>query len=105
MEPVYLGLIIGALALLTSVLVPVVIYLRGRSKKEISYAVYDSISLVNIKEEVKENFEVSYRGIPVQDATLQSVRVWNSGNVPIEEDDFVDPIKLDFGKDATVIFF
>ena len=105
MEPVYLGLIIGALCLLTSVLVPVVIYLKERSKKEISYIVFDDMPLLNIKEEVKENFEVSYMGIPVQDATLLSVRVWNSGNVPIEEADFIDPIKLDFGKDATVIFF
>src|SRR5260221_9556305 len=100
-NPVYLGLVIGALGLL----VPVVIYLKQRSKKEVSYHVYDSISLINIKEEVKENFEVSYRGIPVQDATLLSVRVWNSGNIPIEEADFIDPIKLDFGKVTTVIFY
>jgi len=101
---IYLGLIIGALGLLTSVLIPVVIYLKQRGKKEISYIVYDKVSLVNIKEEVKENFEVSYNGIPVRDATLLSIRVWNSGKAPIEEADFVDPIKLDFGKDAKLIF-
>ena len=104
-NPVYLGLIIGALCFLTSVLVPVAIYLKERSKKEVSYAVYGNIPLLNIKEEIKESFEVSYMGIPVQDATLLNIRVWNSGKVPIEEADFIDPIKLDFGKDATVIFF
>lgn len=100
-NPVYLGLIIGAFGLL----VPVVIYLKQRSKKEISYTVYGNIPLLNIQEGIKENFEVSYRGIPVQDATLLSLRIWNSGNTTIEEADFIDPIKLDFGKDATVIFF
>lgn len=97
----YLGLIIGALGLL----VPVVIYLKQRSKKEISYAVYGNIPLLNINEGVKEDFEVSYRGIPVKDAILLRVMVQNSGNVPIEEAEFIDPIKLGFGKDATVIFF
>jgi len=97
----YLGLIIGALSLL----VPVVIYLKQRSKKEISYTVYDNIPLLNIKAGIKENFEVSYRGIPVQDATLLRINIRNAGNFPIEETDFIDPIKLDFGKDATVIFF
>ena len=99
-----LGLIIAALCLVTSVLVPIAIHLRERSKKEISYRVIDDVPLLNIKEEVKENFEVRYNGIPVKDATFLLVRVWNSGNVPIEEADFIDPIKLNFGKDATVIF-
>src|SRR3989442_9175372 len=95
---VYLGLFIAALCLLTSVLVPVVIHLKEQSKKEISYIVFDDVPLLNIKEEVKENFEVRYKGIPVKDATFLNIRVWNSGNVPIEEADIIDPIKLDFGK-------
>ncbi len=51
---IYLGLIIGALGLLTSVLIPVVIHLKERSKKEVSYTVYDNIPLLNIKAHIPQ---------------------------------------------------
>lgn len=101
---VFLGLIIAALGILTSVLVPYIIHLRERNIKEISYVVFDNVPILSIKKEVKDSFEVRYNGYPVRDVTFLSIRIWNSGNVPIEEADVVDPIKLDFGEKATVIF-
>jgi len=104
-NPVYIGLIITALALLASVLVPVAIYLKQKSKKEISYRVITNVALFNIKDEVRENFEVRFRGLELQNASFVSVTVWNSGNAPIEEADFIDPISISFGQDARIIFF
>lgn len=103
-NPVWLGLIIAAVGILISLIVPVAIYQKQRSKKEISYRVITNVPLLNIKDEVKDNFKVLFHGEPVSDATFVSVNVWNSGNAPIEEADFIDPIKLSFGDNAKIIF-
>lgn len=103
-NPVYLGLIIAALGLLTAVIVPIAIHLREKSKKELTYSVFDDVPLLNIQEAVKENFQVLYRGQPIPDARFISVMVWNSGDIPIEHADFVTPLKLDFGNDSDIFF-
>src|SRR5437879_3661903 len=103
-DPVWLGLIFTALCLLAAIIVPIVIYLKQRGNKVISYMVTNDVPLFNVKDEVKDNFEVRFHGEPVNDATFVSVHIWNSGNIPIEEADFVDPIKLSFGDNAKIIF-
>lgn len=103
-DPVWLGLIFTALGLLAAIFIPLVIYLKSKNNKEISYRDIAIVPLFHINYQVKENFEVLFQGEPVSNATLISVEVWNSGNVPIEEADFIDPIKLSYGDEADIIF-
>ena len=89
---------------MAAVIVPIAIHLKEKSKKELTYSIFDNVPLLNIKEAVKENFQVLYRGQPIPDAGFVSVIVRNSGDIPIEHADFVTPLKLDFGKDSNIFF-
>ena len=103
---VFLGLI-AALTLLAAVIalaIPIVIHLKEKNKKELSCSVFDNVPLLNIKEAVKENFQVLYRGQSIPDAHFVSIMVQNTGNVPIEQADFVTPLKLNFGNDSNIFF-
>jgi len=52
-----------------------VIYLKQKSKKEISYTVLSDVALFNVKNEVKENFEVRFYRAAVSDASFVVVKI------------------------------
>jgi hypothetical protein len=105
-NPIYQG--IGALFGLAAILISLLLWLRDRPRKELSYQVVADTPLISVKEEaeLKGRLEIVFDKQPSYNLDLRSVivRVINSGNVPIGEDDyFGHPLELRFGEKAEVL--
>ena len=71
-----------------------------RNRKALSYEVVSDVPLVTVSHgannSVTEDIEILYKGNPVHDVRSVTVRVWNSGNVPVVPDDYVRNFGLRF---------
>jgi uncharacterized membrane protein len=99
---------IGALFGLAAIIVSLVFWWTARQRKQLSYQVVSDTPLVSVREEaeLKGRLKVLFDDVPAQDLDLRAVivRVFNSGNVAIGEDDyFGHPIELQFGENAEVL--
>jgi hypothetical protein len=91
--------ILAALA----VLVPIVIFLAGRPVKELSFAVVAQSTLVDVTESKLSDFELRFRGEKIRRLDSVTVRLRNSGNLPIEARDFERPIAINLANNALVL--
>ena len=81
------------------------IFFLDQPKREITVNLNPPIPLINIQESSKHEFKIFY-----QDKFLETINVYilngeiiNSGNQPIEKDDYVKPIKFIFNQDDKLI--
>lgn len=86
------GLFVAALG----VAVPIGIYLWSRSKKELACTVLSNTPVVSVRDDALKQVEVRFMGVPVKNASLVVVKLWNSGKVSIRQDDFETPITFTF---------
>jgi len=101
-----IGPILTALGIVIGAGIAVVLWLFSRERKELSYVEKSSYRLFDLQDRmIKENLEVLYKGEPVQESHLVVVQLGNTGNRPIEREDFEDaqPLSLDFGPDTAVL--
>jgi hypothetical protein len=98
-DPVWTFVGVVVAILIAAVIVSVTLWLRNR--KALSYEVVSDVPLVTIShganDSATEAIEIRYNGNPVQDVRLVVVRLWNSGNVPIAQNDYDEPLTLQFG--------
>jgi hypothetical protein len=87
------------LAILATVVVTVVVYLRQRQRKALEYQVVAVSPLVSVADEVKGKLQILFEGSPIQNAHLIVVKFVNTGNTPITESDFIAPLSLVFWED------
>lgn len=73
-----------------------------KGRKDINCLEISNIPILNI-DEVKGKVRVSYEGKLLDDARLVLLRVWNSGNVSIDRNDFEQPLTFCFGDKAEVL--
>jgi len=94
-------------AFLLAIVVPAVQWRLGRRRKELSYRVVSAEPLVSVHEadELRDRLVVTLDGQPAQGLDVRAVvvRVWNSGNEPINDTDFRTPGFLTYGKDTDVL--
>jgi hypothetical protein len=105
-NPIYQG--IGALLGLAAIIITLVLWWTARKRKQLSYQIVSDTPLVSVREEaeLKGRLKVLFDDVPAQDLELSAVivRVFNSGNVAIGEDDyFGHPIEIQFGGNAEVL--
>jgi hypothetical protein len=93
----------GFLLALVTIVVTIVIYMRQRQRKKVSYTVLSSVPLLSVKEEIKGNLQILFNGKPIQQVQLVEVKIINSGNIPIQKTDYEHPISLSFGKTAQIL--
>lgn len=94
---------VGALLALIAVLFSVYAYSRQRKRKALSYDLLTYTKVVTIGEKLRGKVQVLYDGIPVENAYLGIVRVYNSGNVPITPSDLIEPLVLSFGEQTETL--
>lgn len=92
------GVVIGAVALIATV----IFYLRGRSRKQLSFW-RNVTQLVSIHNEARGRVTLNFEGEPVSNAYLIEVHLANSGNVAITDRDFVQPVEIILGGEARVM--
>jgi hypothetical protein len=94
---------LGVAAIVVGAIVSLVIYLKQRSRKSLSYKKQTITQLLSIGSEIKGKLKITYDSKEAEDVYLAIVEIFNSGNVSIVETDYKEPIKLSFGKYAQVL--
>jgi hypothetical protein len=83
-----LGVLVGLLA----IVVPIGLYLIARKKRELSYLRLSDTSIVNINKEFTKEVKISYMGIESKTLQLIRFKIINTGNQPINPEDFKVPL-------------
>lgn len=95
--------IIGVLIAIAAIVVTIIVYLKQRTRKSLSYEILSLNPLLSVKEEIKEKVQILYEGKPVEKVHLILARIINSGNVPIESNQYERHVSLSFGKEAQIL--
>lgn len=94
---------VGAVLTFLAVGATIVIYFLRRRKKRLTYDIISSSSLLSRRDELGDNLEIKYGGHEVDNVHLINLKFYNSGNVPIESEDFERCLHIDFGDDSRVL--
>ncbi len=92
-EPIYLA----PLATAISVGVTIILWLANRRDKQLSFDIVSDFTLVTASEELVEHIQILAQGAEMHDVRLVTVRVRNSGHVPIQPADYAENLALAFG--------
>ena len=91
--------IIGVLAILAAIWIS----LTQRKKKNLSYEIISNIRLLEVENDLQKKVKVLYEGSEVKNVHLLTLRFTNNGNQPIDENDYVYPIKISFNANAVIL--
>lgn len=92
----------ATLGILT-VVIGLIAYLRQRQRKILSYQFVSIIPLLSVKDEVKGDLDIFYRGKKIQQLHLILCKIINGGNVPIKEEDYKQPVVFSFNEKTHVL--
>ena len=95
LEENFLGLV-GLLVALIVGLIPVILYILDKKRKELSYEVISNTPLITNDEEVRKNIKIMFEDREIkEDVSLVLVRIVNTGNVPILPEDITEDIVIE----------
>jgi hypothetical protein len=95
----FVGAVISALAVLAAYHV----FFLQREVKGLQVVILASTSLVEVEKSVAEEIQVLYKGQSVMDLSLFQVKVENSGNQAVREEDYAKPIRFVFPPQAEIV--
>jgi len=95
----YQTLVIGSI----SICVAVVLYLRQRQHKCLSYEILTYEPLLSREEETKGKIEIRFKNTIVESVHLLLLRIFNSGNIAVVPDDFKSPLQVHLGENVSVL--
>jgi hypothetical protein len=90
------------LALLT-ILVMVMLHIRSKRKKKLICKLFPSLSLVDVRTEVKDKIKIYYNDDLVENLSMTKVKIRNTGNLSIRKEDIIKPLEFNFGEKLSVI--
>ncbi len=93
---------VGVAISVVSIVVSIIFSLKQRARKGLTYKI-ESTSLVSIKDKAKGKIQILYDLKPISDADLVLLKIWNSGNQPILQTDYEDPITFNFGSKTEIL--
>lgn len=93
---------IGVILAAATIIISIILYMRQRQKKGISYTIVSCVPLLSVGEEISGKLQILFDGKPVQQVHLVEADIVNSGNVPIKATEFERPISFSFGEEAQV---
>jgi hypothetical protein len=95
----FLGVVVGILV----GIITIGLYFMQRQKKAISFEILSDNALLSVRNEIKSKLQVLYDGKAVKQVYLTLIRIFNSGNVPIQPSDYLQPIEMCFGNNAQIL--
>jgi hypothetical protein len=100
-----LSLAIGVVTFLGSVIIPVLIYRKQRSRKGIAYELVSDAPVVHKMLKLRSSIEVrrTLNSEVLDNLNQLVIKFWNSGNQTIKKEDFDIPIQLIFNDQARVV--
>lgn len=96
-------ILLGFLAVIAAITVPLIIYFLQKSKKRLSYEVISNTQLVGVENEIQDRITILYDEKKVVNVHLISIRFVNDGNQPISIDDFAMPINVKLGSGTNIL--
>ncbi|WP_352287503.1 hypothetical protein [Psychrobacter sp. GW64-MNA-CIBAN-0177] len=96
-------LLLGTLAVIATITVPLIIYFLQKSRKKLSYEIISNTQLVGVENKIKDRITILYDEKKVVNVHLISIRFVNDGNQPISIDDFAMPINVRLGSDTNIL--
>jgi hypothetical protein len=94
---------VGVVLALIAIIISIVLYLKQKTKKELSYKIVNWSSILSLKEQDQGDIKLLYKDHVVKNADLIICKIANTGNVSITAEDFKKPIKIEFGKDSQIL--
>ncbi len=91
-----LSFVIGVCSLVLTIF-GIIVTLKQRNRRSCSYQIVSSAPVVSVRPEFKSKVQVQFEGKLVEDAHQVILRIWNSGDAFIKPDEFIIPIKFNFG--------
>lgn len=98
-------ILLGFLAVIAAITVPLIIYFLQKSRKKISYEIISNTQLVGIKNKIQDKIKILYEDKLVENVHLVSIRLINDGNQPIAIDDFATPIRVQLGNSTNILTY
>ena len=101
----WIAIYVAILTLLIGLVTTIVVYLKQRNRKELSFGVISATPLLSIRPEAKGIVQVLYNSKPVSNVRLVILKIWNSGNQEVKLDDYVknQGIKFDCGSSSEIL--
>lgn len=95
--------IITVFVTIVAVLTPILLYLKQRKNKQLSYEIISSTPLISARREYKDKLNIFFEKKLVEQVHLLVIKLFNSGNLPILTDDYERHISLNFGEKAQTL--
>jgi hypothetical protein len=86
-----------------SIVVAYNVFFLEQAVKSLQVTILSSTSLVEIERSVAEDIVVLYKGQPVDNLSLVTVKLENTGNQAIREEDYARPIRFIFPEPADIV--
>jgi hypothetical protein len=94
-----IGVILTAIAIIVAVLIS-----RSQSqRKDFSYYIISSESILSIADDLKNRMAISFDNKPIKNMNLIVIRFKNTGNIPIQASDYERNIWIKFGEFSEVL--
>jgi hypothetical protein len=94
---------VGALLAFIGILGSLIGYLIQRNRRSLAYDIVTSTQLIGISNDLADDIQVLFRGVPIPNVWLVVARILNEGNVPVKTADYERPITIVFGETATIL--
>lgn len=87
---------VGAIVALLTILISIAIYIAQRRRKDLSYEILANVPLLTVEEDTVGELQLLFREAPVKGTRLFLARIVNTGNVPVNAEDYDAPITVRF---------
>ena len=94
--------IIGMVLAIIAIFATYNVFFLSKTDKQLQIVVDSTLPLIDVKPEAASDIQVLYKGQPINNLVLMQVRVENSGNQPIVEDDFSRAISFSFPNNTVI---
>jgi hypothetical protein len=99
--------IVGVVVAIASIVVSVFVTQRYRDRRELSYEIQPTPTLLSVDKAIEDHIEIRYEGREVKDLAGVTVTLRSTGNkavkLPKDDSDYEEPIAIYFGEGTEII--
>jgi len=88
---------VGVIVAIVSIAIVIFFSIRQRNRKALSFKIVSSTPVLSVSEGVQGKLRILYEDKEVQEVQLVVISMTNTGNLPIIENDYSQPIEVSFG--------
>lgn len=101
-NPLWQFAVNAAIGLFT-IIVTIIIYRKQQNRRSVTYEIISDTPILSLKEEIKGRVQVLFDTKPVGEVRLVTLKLKNSGDMPVLPNEYIEPIKVDFGESADIL--